>query len=318
MLAGVTAPDKPWLLGPLPEGWEWFAFTFQDQPPIALSEEELKQMLLASDDVTKRAYSRMLVKGADQLWAKHTDQEVAFIVRNCFSKETSSVLDFGCGRGRHTLELARRGLATVGVDYVEDFIRSAKGEASAQGLANAIFRVADCRVENLGQQFDAAICLYDVIGTYADDADNFSVLLNLARHLKPGGSLLLSVMNFELTARRAQRWFSITSEPEALLELEASGTMEQTGDVFDPKHYFIDSDTKLVYRKEQFSEGTSLPEELLVRDKRYTKIEIEHLCEQAGLSVEWARFVRAGKWDESLAAESDTAKEILVLCTKAA
>ena len=316
MLLDVTGPDKPWLLGPLQEGWEWFAFTFQDQPPIALSGEELRQMLLASDDVTKRAYSRMLMRRADQHWAKHTDAEVEFIARTCLSTGATSILDFGCGCGRHTLALARRGLAAVGVDYVEDFIHAARSEASAQHLNDAVFQVADCRVTNLNQQFDAAICLYDVIGTYADDADNFNVLLNLARHLKPGGALLLSVMNFELTARRAQRWFSINSEPQELLELEASDTMEKTGNVFDPKYYLIDRDTNLVYRKEQFSEGTHLPEELLVRDRRYTKAEIEHLCDQAGLTVRWARFVRSGKWEEPLPGESDVAKEILVLCTK--
>ena len=28
MLAAVTTPSVPWLMGPIEEGWEWFAFTF--------------------------------------------------------------------------------------------------------------------------------------------------------------------------------------------------------------------------------------------------------------------------------------------------
>jgi len=37
--------DEPWLLGELPEGWEWFAFTFRDQDQIPLAPEELNEML---------------------------------------------------------------------------------------------------------------------------------------------------------------------------------------------------------------------------------------------------------------------------------
>ncbi len=90
--------------------------------------------------------------------------------------------------------------------------------------------------------------------------------------------------------------------------------METTGEVFDPEHYLIDRDTRIVYRKEQFEAGSSLPQELLVRDRRYTSDDIELLCRRSGLDVVWCRFVKSGAWDQSLPA--DDAKEILVLCRK--
>ena len=92
--------------------------------------------------------------------------------------------------------------------------------------------------------------------------------------------------------------------------------MERSGNVFNPDYYLIDGDTKIVYRKEQFQKGEELFEELLVRDRRYRKEEIVHMCIAAGLMVEWTRFVRAGHWDEPLDRESDRAKEILVMCRK--
>jgi hypothetical protein len=100
--------------------------------------------------------------------------------------------------------------------------------------------------------------------------------------------------SMELTERRAKHWFSIDSEPDNLLTLPPSNTMEKTGDVVDPDYYLIDTKTRVVYRKEQFAEGENLPEELLVRDRRYTQEQIEGLCEQAGLNVVWSRFVRTG------------------------
>ena len=49
-----------------------------------------------------------------------------------------------------------------------------------------------------GERFDAALCLYDVVGTFPDNRENFAILRNIASHLKRGGRLLLSVMNLEM------------------------------------------------------------------------------------------------------------------------
>jgi hypothetical protein len=123
-------------------------------------------------------------------------------------------------------------------------------------------------------------------------------------------------MNLGLTERRAKHLFSIAKEPNKLLALKPSQTMERTGDIFNPDYYMLDSETNIVYRKEQFAEGTSLPAELIVRDRRYRKDDIETMCKVAGLEVLWSRFVRAGHWDEPLEDDSDSAKEILVYCRK--
>src|SRR5207245_7373222 len=135
-------------------------------------------------------------------------------------------------------------------------------------------------------------------------------------HVRRGGVMLFSVVNMEYTARRAKHWFSVSTKPDRLLELPPSRRMETTGEIFDPEHYMIDRETRIIYRKEHFEEGTSLPQELLVRDRRYTKDEIEALCREAGLDIVWSRFVKAGEWDQSSAKDGDHSKEILVLCRK--
>ena len=40
MLTRATTDEKPWLLGSIEEGWEWFAFTFFDQDQILLTSQE--------------------------------------------------------------------------------------------------------------------------------------------------------------------------------------------------------------------------------------------------------------------------------------
>jgi hypothetical protein len=121
-------------------------------------------------------------------------------------------------------------------------------------------------------------------------------------------------MNLELTYRRARHLFSLMKEPNRLLELPASDTMESSGNVFNPDYYMIDEVTDIVYRKEQFTKGTDLPVQLLVRDRRYRRPEITAMCMKAGLTVLWSRYVRAGEWDKELGTDDDHAKEILVLC----
>ena len=316
MLAAVTTPTVPWLMGPIEEGWEWFAFTFQDQEKIGLSPEEIETMLDSSDQVTKIAYSRMMLNEGHQ-WAQFCADEGRFIAAlSGFTPRGTSVLDFGCGTGRHAVELGSIGFEVTGIDYLKNLVASARKSADRKGLSNVRFETADCRSVDLGCKFDLVLCPYDVIGTYADEAENRRIIANIVHHLKPGAVALISVMNLELTERRAKHFFSLATDPDKLLALKPSRTMEKTGNIFDPEYYMVDRDTKIVYRKEQFEAGTALPQELVIRDRRYRKDEIEGACREAGLDVVWSRFVRAGRWDEPLDQDSDGAKEILLFCRR--
>jgi len=153
-----------------------------------------------------------------------------------------------------------------------------------------------------------------VIGSYAEEHDNYLIIQSIRRHLKPGGRALISVMNFDLTYRRVRHFFNLRKEPDRLLKLQASTTMETSGNVFNPDYYMIGEFTEVVYRKEQFTQGSDLPVRLLVRDRRYRRRDIEAMCMKAGLGVIWSRYVRAGQWDVELNADDDNAKEILLLC----
>ncbi len=314
MLAAARE-SVPWLLGNIDDGWEWFAFTFQDQTPIELSPTEIDKMIKASDQVTKQAYSRMRL-GATQLWAQHAFDEARFVVQNCNLSADNTLLDVGCGNGRHVLELATLGMNVTGVDYLGGSFQQARESAATRRLGGARFIEGDARELDLQQCFDAVICLYDVIGSYADDTENMRMLDSCCRHLRDSGLLLLSVMNLELTEHQAKHFFSLDEDPNRLAELKPSQTMETTGNVFNPEFYMIDRTTEIVYRKEQFAEGNSLPAQLVVRDRRYRRAEIEHRCRAVGLQVVWSRYVQAGHWENALDAHDHRAKEILVLCRR--
>lgn len=312
MIKSVTTPDVPWLMGNIDDGWEWFGFTFQDQDQLSLTQTELEKMLEASDAVTKQAYSRMqLCK--KQGWMRYSDLEAKLISDYCGLKKGNHVLDFGCGVGRHSLALAKMGLNVIGIDYIKSFIDEA--QRVAVRFPSAKFIVGDCRNIKL-PTVDCVICLYDVIGSFADNNQNCAILKNIFNHLSPGGKTLLSVMNYATTESRAKFKFKLKDGPDKLLKLKPGNIMETTGNIFNPNYYIVDTDTQIVYRKEQFTQGDELPTELLVRDRRFYREEIEELCRNISFEIIWSRCVKAGQWEQELDPNDSDAKEILVLCKK--
>jgi hypothetical protein len=93
--------------------------------------------------------------------------------------------------------------------------------------------------------------------------------------------------------------------------------MEETGSVFNPDLLLLYNG--VYYRKEQFQgAGSQLPAELVVRDRRFTSVELEALAVRAGLDVLEIRPVRSGEWgrDPALGEDDPTAKELLLIARK--
>jgi SAM-dependent methyltransferase len=96
--------------------------------------------------------------GRVMAFTKGTEQEVDFLVDALALQPGMRVLDAGCGPGRHSLALARRGFDVVGVDLSPDFIALARDNATAEHLS-ATFDIADIRDLMYEDEFDAVICL---------------------------------------------------------------------------------------------------------------------------------------------------------------
>lgn len=315
MIENVVTDTVPWTLGNLEEGWEWLAFTFKDQLPFALTEDEIQNMLRVSDSIVQTAYKRMDLTES-QVWIKHTEEEVDFILKECELTPGDYLIDFGCGQGRHCLGLASHNINVVGIDYVDKNIDIANRKKTEKRINNVEFVLGDCRNIAVNTSATAAICLYDVIGTYADNSENIKILENIFYHLKPGGIALISVMNYHLTYAQAKYKFQLSKNPNAILSIKPNNIMEATGNIFDPEYYLVDTETGVIYRREQFRRGRSLPVELIVRDKRFMLNEIEDMCKQVGFVVEYSRFVNARDWLTGFDSIHKSAKEILIKCSK--
>src|SRR4028119_1781838 len=63
-----------------------------------------------------------------------TRGEVDFLVETLQLPGSARILDVGCGAGRHSLELARRGFVTVGIDISAGLVEVAQRAAQEEDL----------------------------------------------------------------------------------------------------------------------------------------------------------------------------------------
>ncbi|MCM1327691.1 MAG: bifunctional N-acetyltransferase/class I SAM-dependent methyltransferase [Bacteroidales bacterium] len=302
-------------LGKLKPGYEWLAFTFQNQSIKSDKyRKHFDEVVEFSEKILKEAYSRMDI--ATHGWTKGTENEVSFIAQYCNGE---SVLDLGCGIGRHDIALSKLGYKVCGIDFSAKYIAYANREMEKENaLSKCEFICEDVRFYKAENKFDNVICLYDVIGSFPDKQDNVNIIKTAYRNLNENGIFILSVMNMELTESIAlpNQKADLKERPDILMKLPPSGTMQKSGNIFNPKFFAIDETTRLVYRKEQFGNDNSLSAEYVIRDKRYTMDEIEALLLENQFDILDKRYVRAGHFDERLNALDKQAKEICIVAQK--
>ena len=107
------------------------------------------------------------------------------------------LLDVGCGTGAFTLGAAKLGYRSLGLSWDERNQRVAQDRAKICKLRNAEFEIQDARHldqrTDLEGKFDVAICC-ECIEHILDDS---KLMKDMARCLKPGGTLLLTTPNFD-------------------------------------------------------------------------------------------------------------------------
>jgi SAM-dependent methyltransferase len=104
-----------------------------------------------------------------------------------------TLLELGCGTGKHALELVRLGWRVTGVDLSEAMVAQAQARSAALPAdlrTAASFQPGDVRTVRTGQKFDAVISLFHVLSYQTTNADLQAEVATAALQLKPGGLFL--------------------------------------------------------------------------------------------------------------------------------
>ncbi len=141
---------------------------------------------------------------------KTTLAEVDFIINEGKLKPGDNVLDIMCGYGRHSVELAKRGINITAVDNLCDYINEIKDKSNNENLQikTVCEDVLDVQID---KQYDAVICMGNSL-QFFNEEETLRLLSNISDHLKPAGKFFIntwSVSEIALKNFKEKSWSRI-------------------------------------------------------------------------------------------------------------
>jgi 2-polyprenyl-3-methyl-5-hydroxy-6-metoxy-1,4-benzoquinol methylase len=134
-----------------------------------------------ASEVLEQHWEQLAVHQMDDFRASSLHRLVESLLRG------TNVLDVGCGTGGFVVHLAQRGYDVHGIDSSERMVRNARAALGAAGLSQDL--VSCGRLDEGSACYDTVVSL-DVIEHNADD---LGLVREMARRLRPGGRLILTV-----------------------------------------------------------------------------------------------------------------------------
>lgn len=224
-------------------------------------------------------------------FTKGTADEVDFLLSVIDLPAGGSILDVGCGCGRHAIELARRGYAVTGLDVSAGMLKEGHRLATEAGV-EVKWVHADATRFQLQNPVDAVMCVcegaFNLIGHQEDPlTHDMAILSNIAASLKPGGRFLLTALNgFRMIRNLTPEMISSKS--------------------FDPM-------TMIALGTEtwQLPEG---PTQMKYKERLYVPSEIAAMLHHNQLKVDAVYGGTAGNWGKRPLDPDEV--EVMFLCTR--
>ena len=130
-----------------------------------------------------------------EIYTQGTIGECDFIEKEINYDKSFKIVDIGCGTGRHSIELTKRGYKVIGIDLSESQLECAKEKAEAINL-QIDFQKHDARNLLFKNEFDLAIMLCEGgFPLMETDEMNFEILKNVSESLRQSSKLIFTTLN---------------------------------------------------------------------------------------------------------------------------
>lgn len=171
------------------------------------------------------------------------EDSVSFIVKELPPENYPNLLDLGCGPGLYCERFFKAGYSVTGVDFSKRSIAYAKEHAKRKNLEIAYF-YGDYLHFQTENQFDVVTLIYCDYGALSK-SDRSTVLKNIYKLLKPGGSLVLDVFSYNQyqSFQELQQWENCPK-----------------GGFWDKENHFV------LQKNNKFNENTTLEQTVVIKE----------------------------------------------------
>jgi len=212
-------------------------------------------------------------------YAAEVDYVLGLLQR--YAPNARSILDLGCGTGRHARLMADRGVRVVGVDRSAQMLRQAQilWRSAPPQIQNILsFRLGDISKLRLDAEFDAAVALFHVMSYQISDQALDDTISRVKAHLHGDGIFIFDCWYGPGVLRDPPtiRFRRINGQGEQLLRI-AEPTVLGENNVVNVNYKFIVTDPKSG-SQEKFSE--------MHRMRYFFKPEIISLLTKHGFQLE--------------------------------
>jgi SAM-dependent methyltransferase len=136
------------------------------------------------------------------LYEKRDEQEAASFIEKLIEKlnpaPDASMLDIGCGKGRHSKMLAAKGFFVTGLDISEESIREARRSENDR----LEFFVHDMRLPFRINYYDYVFNFFTSFGYFNTEREHNNAIKTFAQALKKDGTLVIDYLNVYYTDSR--------------------------------------------------------------------------------------------------------------------
>lgn len=131
----------------------------------------------------------------NESFTQGTIGECDFIEKELCYNKSLNIIDIGCGTGRHSIELAKRGYSMTGIDLSESLLQKAR-EKAKQNDVEIVFLQHDARNLPFEKQFDAAIMMCEGgFPLMETDEMNYEILKKVSQSLKENAKFIFTTLN---------------------------------------------------------------------------------------------------------------------------
>ena len=118
-------------------------------------------------------------------------RQVDFLLKK-YGQNIHTIINYGCGTGKHDIELSKLGYHCTGIDMSSLMIDIAKKNAQTERL-DIEFSAEDIRNYEPRKQFDAVLSLFHVMSYQNTNQDILAAFRSARKALEQGGLLLFDV-----------------------------------------------------------------------------------------------------------------------------